>query len=291
MPPLILSHFEVAPLLRARRAGATSATGSADLGRSQVEVALGPDGAWFGADAAVAAGGGLLPWPVAERIADEPNKCFRVAGERGEQVDELRVFSAATGWVRTLFPTGGAPTTLVAGFTMHRIQGVDPLEDTRRKLGAVAPLRGRVLDTATGLGYTAIAAARAAAHVVTVELDPAALELARHNPWSAELFTAPNLEQLVGDVGEHVAAFADASFARVVHDPPSFKLAGELYSGAFYRELHRVLAPGGGLSHYIGDPASRSGERTTRGVVERLRAAGFARVVPVPAAYGVAAWK
>ena len=52
-----------------------------------------------------------------------------------------------------------------------------------------------------------------------------------------------------------------------------------------------VLRPRGVLSHYVGDPASRSGERTTRGVVERLRAAGFRRVVPVPDAFAVAAWK
>jgi predicted methyltransferase len=286
MTPLILSHFEVKPLLAARRDGVADTSGSADLGRTRVAVAVREDGAWF--DLAAAA---PLRWAVAERIAADPNKCFRIAGVRGEAVEELRVFSATTGWVRTLFPTGSAPTTLVAGFTMHRIQGVDPLEDTRRKLAAVEPLRGRVLDTATGLGYTAIAAARVATQVVTVELDPAALDLARANPWSSELFAAGNIEQRVGDVGELVAGFADASFARVVHDPPSFKLAGELYSGAFYRELHRVLARDGGLSHYIGDPASPHGERTTRGVVERLRAAGFRRVVPVPAAYGVAAWK
>jgi hypothetical protein len=278
---LTLSHYEVAPLLRARAAAAPAADASGDLGRTRSAVALDGDGARF-------ADGTVLPWPLAERIAADPNKCFAFAGGA---LEELRVFSPSTGWVRTLFPTGTAPTTLVAGFTMHRIAGCDPLEDTRRKVGALGPVAGRVLDTATGLGYTALLAARTAAHVVTVELDPAALELARRNPWSAGLFAAANVEQRLGDVGDVVRDLAEGSFAAVVHDPPTLQLAGALYSAAFYRELHRVLGARGVLSHYVGDPRSRTGARTTRGVVERLRAAGFRRVVTVPDAFGVAAWK
>lgn len=278
-PLLTLSHFEVAPLLAARRSGASTATSSADLGRTRNDVAIAADGATF-------ANGAQLSWALAERIADAPNKCFVV---QGGEARELRVFSATTGWVRSLLPTGTAPTTLVGGFTMHRIVGIDPREDTVRKAGGNGPFAGPVLDTATGLGYTAIHAASRAPSVVTVELDPAALELARDNPWSAELFTATNLEQRVGDVAELVHDFADGQFAHVIHDPPSFQLAGHLYSGAFYEQLARITKKGGRVVHYIGDPQSPNGARTTRGVVERLRAAGFARVQPNPAAFGVVA--
>jgi predicted methyltransferase len=45
------------------------------------------------------------------------------------------------------------------------------------------------------------------------------------------------------------------------------------------------------VSHYIGDPASVTGRRTTRGAVERLRAAGFSRVVANPQGFGVVAHK
>lgn len=281
MPPdvLTLSHYEVAPLLLARRAGDTSATSSGDLARNTCRVALDADGATF-------ENGTRLTWADAEAIAVAPNKCFAVTatGRR-----ELRVFSETTGWVRSLYPTGTAPTTLVGGFTMHRIVGIDPREDTLRKAGGPGPFPGPVLDTATGLGYTAIHAARSAAEVVTVELDPAALELARDNPWSAELFAAANVRQLVGDVAELVHEFADGHFAHVIHDPPSFQLAGHLYSEAFYRELLRVTKRGAKVVHYIGDPESPKGRSTTRGVVERLRTAGFARVTPNPAAFGVVA--
>lgn len=278
-PVLTLSHFEVAPLLAARRAGAARATSSPDLGRTRCDVGIGSDAADFGE-------AGQLPWGLAERIAGDPNKCFAVQAGSGR---ELRVFSATTGWVRSLFPTGTAPTTLVGGFTMHRIVGIDPREDTVRKAGGDGPFAGPVLDTATGLGYTAIHAARRAPSVVTVELDPAALELARDNPWSDELFTAANLEQRTGDVAEIVSEFADGQFAHVIHDPPAFQLAGHLYSGAFYEQLARVTRKGGRVVHYIGDPESPNGARTTRGVIERLRSAGFARVQPNPRAFGVVA--
>ena len=70
-----------------------------------------------------------------------------------------------------------------------------------------------------------------------------------------------------------------------------FSLAGELYSGEFYAECQRVLGRSGKLFHYIGDPGSKSGARTTKGVVRRLQEAKFARVVAKPQAFGVAAYK
>jgi predicted methyltransferase len=45
------------------------------------------------------------------------------------------------------------------------------------------------------------------------------------------------------------------------------------------------------MFHYIGNPESQSGGRTTKGVVKRLMDAGFARVEPRAKAFGVAAFK
>ena len=180
---------------------------------------------------------------------------------------------------------------LVAGFTMHRIEDCDPYQDALAKVRAVAPLRGCVLDTATGLGYTAIEAARTAVQVHTVELDPAAQEIARQNPWSRALFDTPNIVRHLGDADDLVDTFADGMFERVIHDPPVLRLAGRLYSGAFYRKLFRVLGKRGKMFHYIGNPASRSTASLTRGVGERLRAAGFSRVRSCPEAFGVVAEK
>ncbi len=278
---IIISHFQASPLLQARRAGRRKAATSLDLGLTRVEVGLDGEGALL-------PGGRRLAWPEIERIAGDENACFTVEDGRPEKV---QFYSEAFGRVYTLMPTAGAPTMLISGVPMHRIKGIEPHEDTLRKMRAVAPVRGRVLDTATGLGYTAIEAAKMADEVVTIELDPTALEVARLNPWSRALFENPKIRQLTGDAFDLVQTFADGSFNCVIHDPPAISLAGELYAGAFYVQLLRVLTAGGRLFHYIGDPESRSGAGTTRGVIRRLQEAGFREIVRRPEAFGVVARK
>jgi uncharacterized protein len=284
-PPMaefvVLSHYQAAPLLAARKAGRRSATTSLDLGRSTVKVAL-------ASDAVTLPDGQQVPWDTVRKIGGSENQCFVVA--EGE-ARAIQVFSEATNWARSLYPTAGAPTTLVAGFPMHRIKDIDPLADTQHKVDALAPIFGAVLDTATGLGYTAIELSRVAGHVTTVEFDPAALEIASMNPWSRELFDNPKVTQLIGDAFECIQQLPDGAFTRILHDPPTFSLAGELYSEEFYRQTLRVLGPGGRMFHYIGDPASKFGRRMTSGVVARLQAAGFRRAVRKPEAFGVLAFK
>jgi hypothetical protein len=180
---------------------------------------------------------------------------------------------------------------LISGLSMHRIKDTEPHKDTLAKIKAVVPVSGRVLDTTMGLGYTAIAAAKTAEHVTTIELDPTVVEVCRANPWSQELFTRSNITRLIGDAFDRIEEFDDESFSRIVHDPPMFKLAGHLYSADFYRELHRVLKAKGRVFHYIGDPKSKSGGTVTRGVVRRLQEVGFRRVKPWPQAFGVVAYK
>lgn len=279
--PPVLSHIQVGPILRARQQGEPSAVTSLDLGLTTTEVSLEPD-------RIVLPRGQWLDWESLEEIHHSESVCF-VVEENG--AEKIQRFSGYLNRFYSLMPTQRAPTLLVSGIPMHRIQGTDPHRDTLSKIRTVAPVKGRVLDTCTGLGYTAIEAARTAEQVVTVELDPAVLEVAGLNPWSRALFGNPRIDQIVGDSFEEVQAFADGSFARIVHDPPMFSLAGELYSGEVYRQLFRVLGRKGRLYHYIGDLSSRSGRNVVRGVVRRLQDAGFARVVRRPEAFGVVAYK
>lgn len=278
LPPVV-SYVQVEPLVRAWALGEQQAETSPDLGLTQVEVALTPDGIRFPS-------GVVLCWEDAERIAREHNKCY-VLGEGGPR--EIAAFSADTGWMRSLYPTAGAPTMLVSGLPMHRIKNTDPWRDSVAKVRALGPISGRILDTATGLGYTAILAARTAEEVVTIELDPAGLAIARENPWSRLLATQPNIRQMVGDAAEVVPTLPDGAFSVIIHDPPMQSIGGDLYGLAFYRELYRVLRRGGRLFHYIGDPDSPSGKRTTTGVMRRLQEAGFTRVTRHPEAFGLTA--
>ena len=104
-------------------------------------------------------------------------------------------------------PTASAPTMLISGIPMHRIKDTNPHQDTLSKLKAIAPVRGDVLDTTTGLGYTAIEAAKTARHVTTIEIDPTAQEIARFNPWSQALFGNPNITQIIGDAFDEIRKF------------------------------------------------------------------------------------
>lgn len=279
--PITLSYIQARPLLEARRKGTSTVEVSLDLGLSQVEAALTDEGVIF-------PGGECLDWRNIEKISKSNVNCYTV---ESNSIQAIQVFSEHTNRVCSLMPTRGAPSMLIAGFVMHRIKDVDPMQDTRRKVAAIAPVVGRVLDTATGLGYTAIEAAQTAEAVVTIELDPGAQEIARSNPWSRDLFTNPKIEQVIGDAYEVVPTFEDESFARILHDPPTFSLAGDLYSGVFYRQLYRILKRGGRLFHYIGDPESKASGGVTKGALRRLQEAGFTRVVRRPEAYGVVAYK
>ena len=185
------------------------------------------------------------------------------------------------------------PTIEINGIRMHRTKEVNPLQDTRNKVKAVKPKEGEtVLDTCMGLGYTAIESARRGAYVITIEKDPHVLELARINPWSRELFTGGKVQVIQGDAFEVVKRFNDETFDVVIHDPPRFSLAGHLYSEEFYRELFRILKPGGRLFHYVGNPGKRYRRKDLqRGVMERLRKAGFIGVRRVEEALGVVARK
>jgi predicted methyltransferase len=280
-PAVVLSYVQVAPLLEARRREVTQVEISPDLGLTKVPVEINTEEVTF-------ASGEQLNWEQVEKIQRSESVCFLV--EDGV-ARPIQVFSEETNRLCSLYPTGGAPSMLIGGFVMHRVKDIDPVQDTLRKVRALAPIRGRVLDTATGLGYTAIEAAKSADEVVTIELDPGAQEIARLNPWSRGLFENPKITQLMGDAFEVVPAFEDESFTRILHDPPAFSLAGQLYSGEFYRQLYRVLRRGGRLFHYIGDLNSKSGGTVTKGVLRRLQEAGFTRITRRPEAFGVVAYK
>lgn len=277
---MIVSYIQTRPLLEARKRGLERVDVSPDLGISCSSARLSDAGVSF-------AGGAALSWEEVERISRSELACYTVDAQG---VRPIQTFSESTRRVCSLLPTPGAPGLLLSGFVMHRIKEIDPYQHAQRMLAALAPVRGAVLDTTMGLGYTAIGAARSAGSVVTIEVDPGVEAMARLNPWSQELFDNSRITRIRGDACEIVPTFSPGQFERIMHDPPALQLAGELYSGAFYRELRRVLQRGGRLFHYTGDPRSRVGGSIVRGVQRRLQEAGFARVQVRVQAYGIVAY-
>jgi predicted methyltransferase len=278
---IVLSHYQVNPLKRWHEEGLKTVEISLDLGITRTKVELLAEGIRLNPSE-------MITWDSVDIINKSKNSCFNV---KNDQIHKIAEFSSFTNQLYSLLPTVHAPTMMISGIPMHRIKGIDPYEDTMEKIKALGPLSGIILDTATGLGYTAIEAAKYASKVATIELDPAALNIAKYNPWSKMLFDNPHIEQYIGDSYDVIKTFEAGSFTYIIHDPPAFSLAGHLYGSDFYHDLYRVLKKGGRLFHYIGNPESKSGRNTTQGVLERLRSTGFRNIKRKKRAFGVLASK
>jgi predicted methyltransferase len=179
-----------------------------------------------------------------------------------------------------LAPTGGYPALEIDGIRMHRTKDMLPEEEARVKIDCLDIRRGQaVLDICTGLGYSSQEVAGRGASVLTVEKNPQVIHLSMHNPCSRDFFHYRDLgiiDLVIGDASRLVEILPDKYFNRIIHDPPSFSLAGELYSSAFYHQLRRLIRNDGILLHYTGQPGSRYRRHDLkRGVSRRLREAGF----------------
>ncbi len=150
---MILSHYQVKPILAAKQTEQTAVTTSLDLGLTTAELPLTAEGVQL-------PDGQQLNWAQLEEIMANENSCYQI---RNNQIDKVTFFSEALQRAYSLFPTHSAPTMLVSGITMHRIVDCDPHQDTLNKIKAAGKIYGDVLDTTMGLGYTAIQAAKTAA--------------------------------------------------------------------------------------------------------------------------------
>lgn len=167
-------------------------------------------------------------------------------------------------------------TIEINGIHMHRIVGMTPFQDAKLKvLRAGIRASDVVLDTCTGLGYTAINSIDTGAKkVFTVEINEYVLYLAERNPWSWRLGDN-RVSIILGDITRVVSHFPENYFDVIIHDPPTILVAGELYSFSLYLEFYRLLRPRGRLLHYIGETGKHGRMNVLKGVAKRLKSAGF----------------
>jgi predicted methyltransferase len=196
--------------------------------------------------------------------------------------EDFVAVSRYAGSLIKLVPTEwGAPTFEIDGIKMLPTSKESPVDDARRKVALVEPRGKIVLDTCGGLGYFAACCLEAGvARILSHEKNPDVLWLRTLNPWSPDPDapeSAGRLQLAHADVTDAIERIPDASVDAVLHDPPRFGIAGELYSQVFYAHLARVLRRGGRLFHYTGSPNRlTSGRDVPREVARRLESAGFA---------------
>jgi predicted methyltransferase len=246
----------------ALRAGATKVETrvecSLDLGRTTTSVEVDPSGwTWQG-----------RRYPYIEDCKDRT--IYHWSGEAFEPAARY-----ATSLIKLVPTQWGPPTFEIDGIKMLPTSKVSPYADAGRKVALIQPRGKVILDTCGGLGYFAAwCVAGGAREVRSFEKNPDVLWLRSLNPWSPVAEGILDLEN--ADIAERVSSLADASFDAVLHDPPRFGIAGELYSQAFYDQLARVLRRKGRLFHYTGSPNKlTSGRDVPREVLKRLGNSGF----------------
>lgn len=257
MPGPLLT-LKVHEQLRAVRSGAATVECSLDLDRSMTTVEVDGGGwSWKG-----------QRFPVLETCRDRT--IYHWDGET------FRPISRFTTSLIKLVPTEwGPPTFEIDGIKMLPTAKVSPYADAERKVGLIAPRGKVILDTCGGLGYFAAWCLQGqAARILSCEKNPDVIWLRSLNPWSPEAGGALTLTQ--GDIAELISSLPDESVDAILHDPPRFGIAGELYSQVFYGHLARVMKRKGKLFHYTGTPNKlTSGRDVPNEVANRLRLAGF----------------
>ncbi len=160
-----------------------------------------------------------------------------------------------------------------------RMQEGHPVETAKLKVGLLNVKPGmKVLECCTGLGYCTYELVKSAGEnkVTSIEFDENVLTLAKTLPHFQEI--QGKYTQLIGDAFDYVREFANSGrrFDRILHDPPRFSRAPQLYSQEFYNNVYAILNSGGIFVHYVGNPFSKFRKKNfVGGIIKRLRRAGF----------------
>jgi predicted methyltransferase len=256
-PLLTLTLLE--QMRAASRSGTSALACSLDLQRSITSISVDAQG-----------------WSWGERRFPYPQQCK----DRTIYYWTGLAFDPAARYANSLIklvPTEwGPPTFEIDGIKMLPTARVSPYSDAERKVRLIQPRGKIVLDTCGGLGYFAAWCAHGhAAQILSYEKNADVMWLRSLNPWSPAVGGALTLTH--GDITEQITMLPARSVDAILHDPPRFGIAGELYSQAFYDQLARVIRRRGRLFHYTGAPNRLANQRNVPlEVARRLRDAGFA---------------
>ena len=252
MQPILSSEI-IRKIQHALKLGKKEINVSLDLGKTTTKLQLTEEG------------------PLVERntiklpkVRDKDKSCYLI---KGKSIEKMQYMSETTGEFYKLIPTSGRPLLQISGTSMHKQPFVERIEKEK--------LKGNVLDAGTGLGYTAMAAAKTAKQVTTIEHDPTIVILQKLNPWSQELFTRKNITCLEGDAPDLIKKIPKESFDAIVYDAGTPRSSGDFFSTENYAETYRILKRNGKIYHYLPQPQVKQGRDFAGEIVKRLLELGF----------------
>jgi len=193
-----------------------------------------------------------------------------------------------------LVQTDSWPTIQIDGIQMHRTQRFAPEIDAQKKVDSLFPLfNDLVLDICTGLGYTSIFLIKKNCRVCSIEKDENVISIAKQNEFSKEFFEnltdrfppeQKKIKLFLNNATEVIKKFDSEIFDAILHEPPRFNIAEELYTKSFYEQLYRILKPNHKILHYVGNPHTKHPKykNVIPNIIKKLSDVGFKNILPIP---------
>lgn len=252
----ILSSSELRRIEEAIKNNKEDIETSLDLNLTKVKLKLDKNGFYIDKN--------LIKIP---NIREDDKSCYIL---KNKELQKLQFHSNETSITYKLIPTIQKPILKISATSMHKKEFVQRIERDR--------LTGKILDSGTGLGYTAIVASRTADQVITIELDKNVIEMAKLNPYSQDLFKKRNIKLINGDITKEIKKFKDEEFNSIIFDSGTPTSSGDFFSLNNYIEAYRVLKKRGKFYHYLPEHHITRGRDFGHEVIQRLKQAGFFKI-------------
>ncbi len=253
----VLSHKAMKVIQDGILSDKKSITVSLDLQLSQTEITIIPEEQSF-----VLPNGEKIHFPAS--FDERDNICYFITDQ---QFFKMETFDVDTNLYYKLVPTSSRPILRVSATQMHKKPFLDYIEHLKFK--------GIVLDGGTGLGYSAIIAARTADKIITVEWDKNVLQFASYNPYSRELFNSEKIEMVQGDITIEIESYSSDHFDNIIQDGGMPNQSGEFFSQKHADNLFRVLKPRGSLVFYLPRHGIMKGRDFGNEQIRRMKKSGF----------------
>lgn len=201
------------------------------------------------------------------KIKPKDKTCYLIENNK---FVKLQFFSEKTNKLYKLIPTSNKPILKISATSMHKKPFIEKIKNLQ--------LKGKILDSGSGLGYTAIAASQSANQIITIEWDPNVILIAKLNPYSQKLYTNKNITQINADLTKEIKKYKNNEFDNIILDAGTVNQSGDFFSTKNYEQIYRVLKQGGKIFHYLPQSGIKHGRDYISEIILRFKRIGFKNI-------------